>query len=310
MTMRHKVVLPINGHHPSIEITAEESAAIRAAKRDLIVLLDIEGKFDLLIANYVEYETTLLDLAAKQMVYRDWGWDEGQDDVQLVNRRILNVLAAARMYVDQVKQDFGRVYSNGTEMVKQLTSEQWDGKLGYRVMEELRNCVQHRALPVHGLSYSTTVDEPGKAGSGVRFGIVPALNPDRIKDDDPQFKPRILKELGERSKANKGKPLPLTPLLREYIEGLGSINEALRKHAEADAARCGRLLSDTIERARREITERTLGLAVVVEDDEGRWSDEDHVFDDLWTRWQALVRKNRLHAHLSQRYVNGRGDGD
>jgi hypothetical protein len=311
VTKRHKIGLAVFGDHPTIDITAEEAAAIRAAKRDLIVFIGIEGKFDLLVANYVEYETTVLDLAVNQMVYRDWGWHEGQDEVQLVNRRLLNVLAAARLYLDQVRHDFGQVYpADGKEMVKKLTAEQYDGKLGYRVMEELRNSVQHRTLPVDGITYSTTVDAPGRAGTGVRFGVIPGLDPARLAAGDRDFKPRILGELREKSEANKGKRVPLTPLLREYVEGLGAVNEALRKHAETDVERCGKLLASVIEQARREISEQTLGLAVVVEDEEGNWSDEDDIFGDLWTRWQGLVTKNRLHERLARRYVNGRGEGD
>ncbi|MEW6752828.1 MAG: hypothetical protein AB1505_17890 [Candidatus Latescibacterota bacterium] len=304
--MRYKIALAVSGQHPSIEISAEEYAAIREAKRDLIVFLGIEEKFDLLIANYVEYESTLLAIATHQMIYWDLNWDSAQNDIHLVNRRLVNLLSAARLYVDQVRHDVERVCPAGVDVVKTLTAAEYDNRFGYRVMEALRNYVQHRSLPVHWMSWPTSVDRPEDPSSGIRFGVVPSLNPDAIETEGG-FKRETLDELHVRSKANRDKPIPLTPLVREYVEGLAKVNEGLREHVQADVTRCGKMLTAVEERARREIRPEPIGLAVVAEDDGGLWPEIDHIFGDLWTRRQALARKNRLHDRLSRRYVSGRG---
>lgn len=304
--MKYKITRTVLGPQPSIEIGFDEYSSIKRAKRNLVVFLGIEEKLDLLLENYAEYERSLLDLALHQMLYRDLDWPSFRADIQLVNRRFTNVLAAARLYVDQVKHDLGAIYGSDSEVLQSVEKElsaQYDSKLGFRVLEALRNHIQHRSLPVHRMSYPTKVEEPGVPSSKIRFGVVPSLDTAQLEEDG-KFKRTILEEL----KGRGGAFVSLTLLVREYVEGLGRVHEALRDATEKDVSCWEAALAFVEQRATMGFAEDPpglVGLAVVSEDDEGLWSEIDHIFSDIAKRRQSLVRKNRILQKLSDRYVSG-----
>ena len=106
-------------------------------------------------------------------MYRDLDWRGIQGDIAIITRRLSNLLSAARLYVDQIAQDlhdaFGSQHQVSNEIKVKLSTE-YDARLGYRVMEAVRNMMQHRSLPIHRLSYPQD-SQPG----GARFRTVPTL---------------------------------------------------------------------------------------------------------------------------------------
>jgi hypothetical protein len=139
-----------------IEISEEEFLRVKIAKQKIVRSLAVEDKFDLVLANYAEFEREILGLAVHQMVYFDLSWSSMRFDTQTLNRRVANLLSAGRLYIDQIMHDAGVLAGEDellVELIRKKSSEQHDAKLGYRVMETLRNYTQHRALPVHQLSY-------------------------------------------------------------------------------------------------------------------------------------------------------------
>jgi hypothetical protein len=95
---------------PSIAITAEDFRDIKKAKTNLMIALGIEEKFALLVENYTDYERTLLDLSLKNMIQQGWLWNSFMDDMQMVNRRIANLLMPATLYVDQISHDISCIF--------------------------------------------------------------------------------------------------------------------------------------------------------------------------------------------------------
>lgn len=101
-----------------IPLTSEEHARIVHAKDAIITSIGIEEKFDLILENYVEYEDELLKLALRRQVsYWNLAYQASQDDKLFVARKLLNLLSAARLYVDQMPQDLGRLFSSDKETV-------------------------------------------------------------------------------------------------------------------------------------------------------------------------------------------------
>jgi hypothetical protein len=158
-------------------------------------------------------------------------------------------------------------------------------------MEALRNYAQHRSLPVHELYYPLRVEEPQTAKAQWRYGIVPLLDIVRL-DVDGGFKQNILDEL------KKGHPkVPLTPLVREYVEGLGAVHDVFRSQTKAHVASADETIARVEQRAWNAFGENPIvSLAVVAEDEEneGVWTEVDHIFSDLIQRRRILVGKNGL----------------
>jgi hypothetical protein len=293
-------VLSLSGEIP---LTPEEYATIRKAKRQQIVFLGIEETFDLVLENYAEYERDLYDVAFHHLLYRDLDWIVLQGHRALVNRRLLNLLSAARLYLDQISHDLTTLYDHGSAVavaVDDARTQQYETKLGYRAMEELRNYVQHRNLPIHGLRYPAQVEEPLTASSKIRYGIVPFLNTAHL-EEDKKIKRRIVNELKKR-----GTNVPVTPLVREYVEGLGAVHEVVRSQTKANVERADETIASVQERAQNLFGEDfRVGLAVVAEDEdnEGVWTEVEHIFDELSKRRRMLYVKNGLLKNLPLRYV-------
>jgi hypothetical protein len=305
--MKYKITRAIIGSQTSIDITEDEYTSIKRAKHNLVVFLDVEEKLDLLLENYAEYERSLIDLTLNQMLYMDLDWSSFRADVQLVNRRITNLLSAARLYVDQVKHDIGAIFGSESDVINKLKmdlSTQYDDSLGFRVMEALRNHIQHRSLPVYKMSYPAKVEEPGVPSSKIRFGIVPSLDTARLEEDE-DFKATVLEEL-----KSVGSYVPLTPLVREYVERLCCVHESLRRETVTDVSRWDAIVADVERRATDAFGKDLLsGLAVVTEDDAGLWPEIDRIFSDITKRRKSIVRKNRNLRGLSHRYISGATEG-
>jgi hypothetical protein len=65
--MKYKIARDAMSLAGEILLTPAEYASIRLAKRQLIVFLGIEEKFDLLLENYAEYERCLFEAVSRLM---------------------------------------------------------------------------------------------------------------------------------------------------------------------------------------------------------------------------------------------------
>ena len=90
---------------PFLPISAEEFRNIKFALQNILVLLGVEEKFDAFLQNYVDYERELMSLALGHAVFRSWDWSTLTGDLQLINRRLANVLTSARAYIDSIEHD-------------------------------------------------------------------------------------------------------------------------------------------------------------------------------------------------------------
>ena len=303
--MKYKITRAVSGQQPSIELTYEEYSHILESKHKLVIFLGVEEKLDLLLQNYAEYESTLLDLALHQMICRDWDWSSFRADIQLVNRRLTNLLSTARLYVDQIKHDLCVLYGSESQVVIAIEGEfskQYDASFGYRAMESIRNYIQHRSLVVHRMRYPSKLDHPKIPTSRVRFGIIPSLDTTEVEKDS-NFKDVVLKELRSR-----GRYVPLTPLVREYIEGLAHVHEVIRQITNEDASESQATLESVERRASAVCGRELAGLSVVTEDDVGRYLEVESIFSDIAGRRESLLKRNCYLRALSNRYVSGEVD--
>jgi hypothetical protein len=89
-------------------------------------------KFNLLLENYMEFEQELLNLTARQMVFTQSNWSSFNRDIQVINRRMANLLTACRLYVDQVSHDISLLYGSCSDHLQKLKKEfskQYDSKV-------------------------------------------------------------------------------------------------------------------------------------------------------------------------------------
>ncbi len=260
---------------------------IRAAKDGLLRLLAIEDKLDLVLQNYAEFEHELLLIALQDIVHGFGDWSASRADMLSVNRRLVNLTSSCRLYIDQVKHDLSDQYgpaSAHVERAEKAFSREYDSRLGYRVMEDLRNHIQHRSMPVHLLKRGWSRDEDSPAAAA-RFSFVPYVSVSRLADEGA-FKPRVVEELraGDDS-------LDLRPIVREYVASVSRVHKEVREMTKADLSGWEKVIIQTRQRSRATYGDDLIGLAVVRRADDQVVESTD-IFEDLVTRRQQLQRKH------------------
>lgn len=286
-----RYVLRMLGKSEEVGIDASLFAEIKAAQNALVRMIGVEQKFDLLIENYSDYERELLELSLHQALRVDLDWASFQNDIAAVSRRLANLLSAARLYIDQIQHDISSACGDeAAASLKQKSSEQYDERLGYRVMEALRNVIQHQSIPVHGIGYPREAVE-----RKVRYRAIPTFDIARL--EDTKMKRSVLNEL-----RTKGETHELTPIIRDYIEGLGQVHHAFRTLTAGRVTEWDRILAD-----HQLLASGGNGNAIVLasaRDEHGEDIDTVHLFSDLTSYRKEFERRNRTPTRFVGRFVS------
>ena len=213
--MRYVLRKRVLAQVPQIEIDAEAYARFKMARSVLSSGFAIEENYELLISNYQEFETTILASVAFDMVRDQIGYGDFFDTRLTLNRRLVNLLTSARLFLDQLTQHVVACAPGAESIaarIKAVISEQYDTYREYRFMEALRNYAQHRGIPIHWLSHANnwTFDDDGKKEL-MQFSIELVAEASDLREDT-KFNARVLSELEERT--------DLTLYVRRYIECL------------------------------------------------------------------------------------------
>jgi len=308
--MRYTITRAVFGLRGDIEITEQEFLATKRAKDNLVLVATVEEKFDVLLENYLEYEQSLLAAALTQLVHPIRERDDFMADRRTITRRLVNLLTAARAYVDQVNHDLCAI--DGESAVTRQTldnalSLEYDRSPAYRAMTEIRKHVQHRSmfLGVVGFPSNWVEESPENPIGKLRFRVVPTLDVRQI-EADAKCKASVLSELKAKAAEAKadGDEIPLTPLVREYVESLARAHESLRKTLADDVKRWEAQLESIEAQARSALEGPMVGLAVVAANEDTR----QILYlarEDIVNYRRSLESQNRIFEKLSRRYVSG-----
>ncbi|SLK17327.1 MULTISPECIES: hypothetical protein [unclassified Paenibacillus] len=214
-----------------IEISREEMERLHDTKTRLINLMYFEEKFDILIENFLEYEQEVFRATLNKIYYpaSSLDWNTGIGDIHAVNRRLINLLTTTKLYLDQAKHDLNSVFMGASTTFTELTRIEYDKVLGYRVLEALRNYVQHRGLPIHILNYNVFRNEK-RVERSMLHSVSIHIDLNKLKEDG-KFKAGVLNELvnmEEEEGLKKKHRVNIGKLLRQYVSSLGVIQNTMR----------------------------------------------------------------------------------
>jgi hypothetical protein len=210
----------------------------------------------------------------------------------------------ARLYLDQVQHGLKIICSKNSQfprILKQTVSEQYDHSRGFRIMEAIRNYIQHRNLPVHELIHRMQPDNSCSAPQ-FRYVLEPYLEVLQLRDD-PKFKRSVLAELEQM-----GKLVNVTPLVRQHVEALSRVHQDFRKHTSQDIEAWEQVLEMVLIRARESFGQELPGLpglAVVAGEQRDIYDHSEPISGDLLARRMFLQHKNSNLGFISRRYVSG-----
>jgi hypothetical protein len=298
--MEYGLARRVLGSPAFVPIAEDEYDAIRRAREGTLECMFLEEKFDLVVENHLEFETTLLEIVARDMIRQDQNYHSFQLERGLVDRRIANLLSAAKVYVDHAKQHVHRILEldgAATFDVDATLSTQYDTRFGYRCMEALRNHVQHHGFPVHTIRFNREwIDRQGER---LRLNAVsPYVEPARLREDG-EFKKSVLVEMEAR-----GEKIDLKELIRDYVEGLSIAHFEIRGSVGQCAQTWDTIIKDAIQGyATENPDEGTLGLCVVKRSEDQRYSDWVPVLTDPLDQRGYFESKNGVLTNLTKRFI-------
>ncbi len=282
-----------------IEITEDEYRAIAHAKDGLIMLIGVEQKFDLVLENYAEYERELLSLAVHQVVFRDMSYSSFQRDTLIVVRRLSNLLSSCRLYIDQIKHDTASIFGSGHDAVQRINAkcaEEYDATLGFRLMETLRNVMQHRSLSGFVLKHSNDADPPGPQAR-LRTRVIPLLGVDDLREAG--IKPAVQQELEGSDYAE------VNSRMREYVQGIANVHGEFRKATEYEREQWAAVYRSAYERGNATWAKGEMRASDLIAcDDSETVLESRHIFLAPLDYLVSLERKNAGPWALARSYVS------
>ncbi|MDN5941464.1 MAG: hypothetical protein L0H94_06250 [Nitrospira sp.] len=298
--MRYVLRKAVLGKVPEIEITEENYLALQNAREVLTNALAIEEKYEILICNYLEFEKQILNDTAYYMVRSITGYSDFFDVRLALNVRLVNLLTSARLYIDQLKRHVsGCVPVLKEEIIKALFSKEYDGNPEYRFMENLRNHVQHRGLPIHWVSQGGSWTEAGENGF-LEYSTEFASRRSFLEEDGG-FKQSVLQESDDK--------IDLKKYTRCYIESIGNIHDSARKIIAEPVSTARELLQDAHSKYKAISNESLAGLSVYALSEAGTTGSFPILLD--WDDIRIeLQKRNRKAINLKKRYVTGKGKTD
>jgi len=295
--MEYGLARQVLGSKKFFKLSKQEYEDIKDSRDLLLEGLFVEQKFDLLIDDYLEFETELLEIGARELVRGSGDWIDFQDQRNHMNRRVVNLLSAARLYLDHTRHHLGKFESavpGVKSNIEAAMSAQYDGCLGYRFMEALRNYVQHRGFPIHGVTYGASRTDHGSA-----YVVTPHIEWARLAEDG-KFKATVLREL-----EFLGEKIDIRPFVREYMECLWNIHKIIRDYLQTVLNQSDKLIREAIERYQNELptNDSIVGLAAVTRDGH-TYGGAIPLFEDLLDYRKSFEKKTRSLANLAKRYVS------
>lgn len=299
--MRYGITKLVLGRCPFITISENDYITIKSAKDSLLEALYLEQKLDLVIEDYLEYEMTLLSYSASKMLFHNFNYMRFHNETNNINRRIVNLLSACRLYLDHCIHHLKNIYgntSNKIDLVRNQKRNEYDSNLSFRVMEALRNYVQHRGFPIQKVKYNASrIDN--KDDHQFLYSVTPYL---KIKEleEDKKFKKTVLKELKKL-----GDEIDIKPLTREYITSIGNVHKKVREVINNDVQLWDKIIHECIQKFQdgSDAEESILGLGIVRQEEEGIYSESVPIFTEFIELRQELEQKNRLVGSLAKCFV-------
>ncbi len=292
--MKYILRIAALGMFPELTIDENEFNLLRNAKEMLSDGLAIEEKYEILLENFLEMELEALSIAAQSMVRPDFSYESFYQVRVRLNRRIVNLLTAARLYIDSLPQHVENLRLQGAkERVGALLANEYDTFPDYRFMEALRNYAQHRGIPVHIFGVGAYRNENNLLAYTLNMA-----SSKKLLLEDKQFKKSVVGEIPEN--------VNLERAARIYVERISNVHSQVRILMGESLLKARRLIESALFRYSGVYPDKTIGLSAMC------LAAEDQILEEipLLLDWDdvriILVKKNQHLKNLSSRYVSNR----
>lgn len=206
-----------------LSISDKQFDEVVKARETLASAFALEESYDLLVGNYVEVEQEVLAATVNNSVRNLYGDDDFFELRSTINRRVINLLTATRLYIDQTPQWLKKCAAQPKVACAEFETRKhfhYDNIFSYRFLEALRNHVQHCGLAVHSVTHGRKWHELQDSHE-LELSLTPLAEKSHLCMDS-KFKKKILDEMPEK--------VVLMHAIREYLECIGDIHTMCRGH--------------------------------------------------------------------------------
>jgi hypothetical protein len=266
-----------------VEITSREFDDLVSSRQVLADALDFEQRYEVLLTSYLDFEVGATRMSLEAIAGLDYQtYTQAARSLLEANRLLLNLMTAARAYLDQVGRDFRNTPEADTfrTYIEERTSTEYDKAFEYRFMEALRNHAQHRGLPAHGYTAA------GEIHDALSFQC---MKHELVKAGG--FKTKILAEMPNQ--------VNLREAAKRYVEGISNVHVALRTCLTHRIGEARADIEAAIQRYRDASGGNTLGLCA------RRILNGIETSVGLMVEWDDfrvhLARKNRYALRMDKR---------
>jgi hypothetical protein len=288
---------------PSLPITEAEYEGVKPAKEGLQEIISVEEKFDVAMENYVELEETLHNLGIRLLAFEPYHYTEMAAPLNLISRRILNLLSSGRLYRDalyqHVKRVLGEQHAESIRIKAALKPNQTQ-PMPYRMIEAVRNFAQHQELPIVDIEFDRH-KELDEKGSTIAFAhqVIPMMDAAAVS------KSRDIRDAAVRAAlaalVNRVNPMNL---IREHVEHIGTLHASFRLAVQDLEKEWERSLRELIARYLKNAPgENHIAVAAGYENADGTVSRAEYIVQDRLDYLKYLRIKHFSAANLSLRYV-------
>lgn len=289
------------GDKEFLDLTESEYLELIEAKRLVVLALEAEEVFDLLVQSLVDLEKECVSISVDHMVRRTLHFSEFHQCRRRAASRLNNLLSAGKAYLDQVPSIERNILKDPDSLeFDESTHREYDTRPGYRVMEALRNYAQHRGVPVDSISFDSRLsDDDVHFAHHTRLTLRISRWRERATSWPKTL--RLLDELEARADT-----IELLPLVREYMSGLAVIHEQFRTRTSPTTDRARSLIEKVVVRANAERNGREVPLVAVKLAANGTFVERSNLFLELGRYQRELVERNSHLQNLERRYVTSR----
>jgi hypothetical protein len=271
-----------------ITLSADEYADVLHSRSVINESLLIEEAFGYVVDNLLELEATLHRRTVAGICSPASSWAEAMNDVHDISRRVINLLATCRAYVDSTKRRLRDLFGETHALTLQFDDElreTWDRRFEYRLADALRNHALHSSMPIGGVkSQGKVVAESSSSPLQVERTILLMLN-DEITEN------RHVSGRVRREAEAKQDTTDVRALLNIYISLLGQVHLNLRERLKEEVEKATAVVAQALERYAQATRQEEIGI-VLRKTGENEQDTRDHALGRQWSdRYHELVAK-------------------
>lgn len=282
------------------EIGKADYLSIIKAKESLLEALEIEEKLNIVLDNYKELEKFIAEITLENKLLQLKDWDNSMSKKQKLARVFSNYLSSTRLYLDHLMGHISRVYGKNSEEFKDVklqTNIHYDESFSYRLLDALRNNMQHSSLPIT----FANVLKSSSSGEEVLSIVTPVL---LVSDIGKKFKKTVLTEIEAIDLSDSKNRFDLKTHIREYLGRITEINQYVRDLMESDIKEWKCSILNIIKASEKLHSKKSkVHVYLIKENDSGSVVESNDIFNKFIELREYYVHKNLVLHNFGNRYI-------